>query len=276
MWHTSLSTIGGIVAAMALIALIEVAIPLHARSAWNRVHLGSNLTLTAITFATNIFLNGAVLLMLAWLQARDLGLLRWASLDPLPTGVIAVVALDFSFYVAHVAMHKVPAFWKVHQVHHSDPAVDVTTTIRQHPLEGLIRYAFMAAFAGALGVSLPAFTVYRTWSALNGLVEHANIRVPRWLDGTLSLLTTWPNMHKVHHSREPRETDTNYGNIFSWFDRLFSTYTPSWRGTTVRCGLEGEDHLAQQTTSALLAIPFRRSSASRPDSPPAIRDQDYA
>ena len=121
----------------------------------------------------------------------------------------------------------------------------------------------MAVFAGALGVGLQAFTVYRTWSALNGLFEHANFRVPRWLDNTLSLVTTWPNMHKVHHSREAHETDTNYGNIFSWFDRLFSTYTPSWRGTTVQCGLEGTDHPSAQTTSALLAMPFRSASTQR-------------
>jgi sterol desaturase/sphingolipid hydroxylase (fatty acid hydroxylase superfamily) len=269
MWHISLSTIGGILAAMALIALIEMAIPLHARGTWNRVHLGPNLALTAITFATNILLNGAVLLMLASLQARGLGLLRWASLDPLLAGVIAVVALDFSFYVAHVAMHKVPAFWKVHQVHHSDPVIDVTTSLRQHPLEGLIRYTFMAAFAGTLGVGLQPFTVYRTWSALNGLLEHANVRVPHWLDTTLSLVTTWPNMHKVHHSREAHETDTNYGNMFSWFDRLFSTYTPSWRGTTVRCGLEGTDHRSAQTTSALLAMPQSMAPRGHGHRPPA-------
>jgi sterol desaturase/sphingolipid hydroxylase (fatty acid hydroxylase superfamily) len=96
--------------------------------------------------------------------------------------VLAVLALDLSFYVAHVAMHRVPAFWRSHRVHHSDPVIDVTTTIRQHPLEGLIRYAFMATFACAFGVGLGAFIVYRTWSVLNGLLEHANLRVPRWLE----------------------------------------------------------------------------------------------
>jgi sterol desaturase/sphingolipid hydroxylase (fatty acid hydroxylase superfamily) len=152
----------------------------------------------------------------------------------------------------------------------------VTTTIRQHPLEGVIRYAYMAAFAAALGVSLEAFTVYRSWSALNGLLEHANIRVPGWLDRALSLVTTWPNMHKVHHSREPHETDTNYGNIFCWFDRLFSTYTPSWRGTEVDCGLDRSDTMALQTTSALLAMPFRSARARHAGPLPVARSPERA
>ncbi len=170
---------------------------------------------------------------------------------------IVVLVLDFSFYVAHVSMHKVAAFWRYHRVHHSDPAVDVTTTIRQHPGESLIRYAFMAVFACVLGASPGAFAVYRAWSALNGLLEHANFRAPLWLDRALSLVTTWPYMHKIHHSRAADQTDTNYGNIFSWFDRLFGTFTPSERGVNIAYGLSGFDDPQTQTTAGLLALPFR-------------------
>ena len=266
--QTNVATVAGILAAMAVIALLETGIPLHARDTRHRSHLGPNLALTFITFGTNMLMNGALLLALVWLQAKGFGLLRWAGLGPLAGGAIAVVLLDFSYYLAHVAMHKSPLLWSLHRVHHSDPVVDVTTTIRQHPGEGVVRYVFMAAFACALGVGIGAFAVYRLWSAVNGLLEHANIRVPRALDRALSLVTTWPNMHKVHHSRDVRETDSNYGNIFSWFDRLFGTYTPSWRGEHVACGLDGLDEPALQTTTGLLALPFsgrarRPASASR-------------
>jgi hypothetical protein len=179
------------------------------------------------------------------------------SLPPLATTLAVVLGLDFSFYVAHVSMHGLHGFWRFHRVHHSDPAVDVTTTIRQHPGEGVIRYAFLGTFAFALGASPGAFAVYRALSALNGLLEHANVRVPLWLDGMLSLVTTWPNMHKVHHSRAASETNTNYGNIFSLFDRLFSTFTPPSHGVNVSFGLDGFDDLASQTTAGLLAMPFR-------------------
>jgi len=254
---SSISTVGAILAAMAVVALLESAMPLHARGRWHRAHLGPNLALTFITFATNIVFNGALVMTLIWLQSTGLGLLRLFELPPVMTVLVVVLLLDFSFYVAHVAMHRIPLLWRFHRVHHSDPVVDVTTTIRQHPGEGVIRYAFMAAFAFALGASPGAFAVYRSWSALNGLLEHANIRVPPWLDGLLSLVTTWPNMHKVHHSRTGTETNTNYGNIFSLFDRLFFTFTPSNRGASIPYGLDGFDDPAAQTTAGLLAMPFQ-------------------
>jgi sterol desaturase/sphingolipid hydroxylase (fatty acid hydroxylase superfamily) len=215
-----------------------------------------------MTFATNVFFNVALVMALASLQSKGVGLLHMFALPPLMTAITVVLVLDLSFYVAHVAMHKVPSFWRFHSVHHADPAVDVTTTIRQHPGEGVIRYAFMAAFAIPLGASPGAFAVYRAWSALNGLLEHANIRVPSWLDRLLSLVTTWPNMHKVHHSRDARYTDTNYGNIVSLWDRLFSTFTPARYGTSITYGLDGFGDPATQTTAGLLAMPFRGAQAS--------------
>jgi sterol desaturase/sphingolipid hydroxylase (fatty acid hydroxylase superfamily) len=259
---SSAATVGVILAAMALVALVEAAIPLHARGRWNRAHLGPNLALTFLTFATNALFSGVLVMALVRLETDGFGLLRLLALGPWGSVVVAVLALDFSFYVAHVAMHKVPAFWRFHSVHHSDPAVDVTTTIRQHPGEGVIRYAFLAPAALAMGASPGAFAVYRVGVALSGLLEHANFRLPLWLDRVLSLVFTWPNLHKIHHSRDPRYTDTNYGNLVSWWDRLFSTFTPARLGTNVAYGLDGLDDPATQTTAGLLALPFRGASAA--------------
>src|SRR5262249_17781370 len=123
-----------------------------------------------------------------------------------------------------------------------------------------IRYVFLAATAIPLGASPAAFAVYRTW-VLNGLLEHSNVRMLRHLDSLLSLLVITPNMHKVHHSRRAEETNTNYGNIFSLFDRLFLTFTPSARGLSIAYGLDGLDVPAMQTVSGLLALPFERGAA---------------
>lgn len=259
--ESSLSAAGLILLAMAAVAAIEFAIPLHARGRWNKAHVGPNLSLTLLTIATNAVFNVALVMTLVRLESG--GLMHLLALPSLVTGAIVVVMLDLSFYVAHVAMHRSARFWRFHRVHHSDPAVDVTTTIRQHPGEGVIRYAFMAGFAIAIGAPPGAFAVYRVWSALNGLLEHANIRMPRRLDSLLSLVVTTPNTHKVHHSRSVDETDTNFGNIFSVFDRLLSTFTPSERGTNIVYGLEGFDDPSTQTTAALLVTPFRDGKVSR-------------
>jgi len=247
---------------MAVLALIETLVPLRAQGRWTRAHLGPNLALTFLTFATNLFLNAAVLALVTWLQSRRFGVVGWLSVPPLPAALLAVAAFDFAFYAAHVSWHQCPALWRFHAVHHSDPAVDVTTAIRQHPVEGVLRYAAIAAMAIAIGPSPAGFAVYRTASALNALLEHSNLRAPRWLDTLFSLVTTWPHLHKVHHSRVPEETDTNYGNLFSLWDRLFGTYTPSHRGRTIRYGLDRYDRPELQTTRALLAMPFRAAERS--------------
>jgi sterol desaturase/sphingolipid hydroxylase (fatty acid hydroxylase superfamily) len=253
---TNLSTLAAILGVMAVIALVETVIPLHRRGPQHRAHLGPNLGLTFLTFATNMVLNAAVLALLVWLDREDAGVLRWLSIEGLAAAIIGVVALDLTWYLLHRAMHRVPAFWRIHRVHHADPVIDVTTAIRQHPCESLLRYASIVACAGVLGVGVGAFAVYRVWSALNGLAEHANVRMPRWLDRTLALVVVSPDMHKVHHSRDVRETDTNYGNIFSVFDRVLGTFTPTERGPTVVCGLDGHDAPAQQTFTGLLTMPF--------------------
>ena len=255
----SLQSIGAILAAMAVILFIEALIPLRAPFALNRSHILPNLALTFITFASNFALNIPLLLGLAWLQAHRLGLFNALSLPPVLAVLGSVVVLDFAWYVTHVTMHKVPGLWRFHAVHHSDPAVDVTTTIRQHPGESLIRYAFLAAFAFAVGAPPAGFVLYRIWSALHGLTEHANIRLPQWLDTGITWLFSSPNMHKIHHTRDAALADRNYTNIFSLWDRVFGTFTPSRLGREITYGLEGYDAADQQTIAGLLTLPFRQS-----------------
>lgn len=251
-------TVAAILAAMAGIAGLETLVPLRRGSPGRRRHLAPNLTLTLLTFATNAVLNGVLVAALAASRARGFGLLATRDVGPALDLAIVVGALDLAFYACHVAMHRVALFWRCHRVHHADPFVDVTTTIRQHPGETLIRAAFTAAVALPLGASPQAFAVYRLCSALVGLLEHANLAVPAPLDRALAWVTTFPHLHKVHHSRREAETNSNYGNLFSLFDRAFGTFTPSARGRSVAYGLDGYDDPATQSVTALLALPFQR------------------
>ncbi len=243
--------------AMAIVLLVEAIVPLQKRNAWNWRHLVPNLLVTLITFAMGAVLNIVLLLGLAQLQAHRLGLFN--VLTPVSPWIeipAVLVALDFAWYLTHVSMHKAPYLWRFHAVHHSDPAVDVTTTYRQHPVEGLVRYAYLAVFAFAIGASPAAFAFYRFWSVFAGQMEHANIRLPQWLDTAISYVTMSPTMHKVHHSRDPRFTDTNYSQIFSVWDRIFQTCTPARYGRSVVYGLDGFDGPEYQTTRGLLRMPF--------------------
>jgi sterol desaturase/sphingolipid hydroxylase (fatty acid hydroxylase superfamily) len=180
-----------------------------------------------------------------------------AALPPLALLLLGIALLDASTWACHRLMHRLPALWSVHRVHHSDPLVDVTTTTRQHPLEGLCRFLFIMAPAWALGVPAEAVASYRVLSALVGLAEHMNVKLWEPLDRALSLLVCTPNMHKLHHSRLQIETDSNYGNILSLFDRVFGTFTPPSPARAIDYGLAGFDDAASQRLGALLRLPFR-------------------
>jgi len=268
LFETALSSsafgaIGFYLTLMAVIIAIEAMIPLHPRSRWNNAHLVPNFVLTATYIATNLFFTAAIVLALIWVSEIGFGLFNALEFNPLVEVALAVLILDFQTYAVHVAMHESAGMWRFHRVHHSDPAVDVTTALRQHPGESVIRFASLIVFAVAIGASPAAFAIYRLLSGLQAQFEHANIRMPRHLDGWLSLAITTPNYHKVHHSREHGQTDTNYGNIFSIWDRLFFTWTPSYRGLEIVYGLDGFDDRKTQSTWGLLALPFRREPIDR-------------
>jgi len=259
---SQLSSAPVLLLAMLVIAGVETALPLHARRRENRAHLAPNLALTIVTFATNALLGSGLVALFAALTSAQIGLLHGLPpLSPLARTALVVLVLDLAFYAFHVSSHKVPGFWRFHRVHHSDPALDVSTAFRQHPGEALVRSAFLAAFGAAIGAPPAAYAAYRSLSALAAVVEHANFRLPARIDDALSLVVTWPNLHKVHHSREPRFTDSNYGNLFSWWDRLFATFTPARHGARVAYGLDGTDDAATQSLRGLLALPFRRATS---------------
>jgi sterol desaturase/sphingolipid hydroxylase (fatty acid hydroxylase superfamily) len=267
---SSLGNLSILFIAMALVAALEILAPLHPKTAWRRNHLAGNLGLGALTLFLNVALGMAGVLASEALRARGLGLL---SGRPLPAAihiVLAIALLDLSTYGLHVLMHRVPCLWRAHRVHHADPLVDVTTAYRQHPIEVLLRAAGVLLPAWGLGLSPQAVALYRIVSGVNALLEHANIGVWSPLDTFVSFLVVTPNMHKVHHSRRPRETDSNYGNILSIFDRIFGTFTAPAPTPTLRYGLAGYDDVRQHRLGNLIRLPFARARAgpARPEPEP--------
>jgi sterol desaturase/sphingolipid hydroxylase (fatty acid hydroxylase superfamily) len=252
----NIKPIGMILVVMALIALVETAIPLRQRTEWSRRHLLPNLAITLLTFATNLILNVPLLLGLVWLQGQGYGLLNQGRFGPGAEVLASVVLLDLAWYATHVSMHRLPQLWRFHMIHHSDPFVDVTTTARQHPGESLYRYLLLAVFGFGFGVSPAGFAAYKVAQILSGMFEHSNIRLPDWLEATLALIIPGPAMHKVHHSRDQRLTNSNYGNILSIWDRLFGTFTPPGQGRKVDYGLSGEDRDERQSGLGLMRRPF--------------------
>jgi sterol desaturase/sphingolipid hydroxylase (fatty acid hydroxylase superfamily) len=249
-----------VLVAVALATLIETLVPLRQQSRRLHGRLSTNLALLGITLGLGMLLNFTLAIGAAYVAGSGFGLLQILGASTVVSFVVTVLALDGATYLVHRLMHQTPLLWRVHLVHHIDASVDATTAFRQHPVEGLVRFSFIAATAWSLGAPPVAVAIYRLLGALNAVVEHANIRVPRWLDRLLVLVWVTPHMHKIHHSRERAETDSNYANLFSFFDRVFGTYTPSSRGTSVAYGINGYDAPEHQSLAAVLWLPFRRAN----------------
>jgi sterol desaturase/sphingolipid hydroxylase (fatty acid hydroxylase superfamily) len=248
-----------ILVSMGVLALVESILPFKERGAWRRGHLAANLALTAGMLALNLFLTGVLVVGLHAARARGFGLLAGHPLSTAIVMAIGIVALDLATWVAHWSMHRIPAMWRVHSVHHADPMVDVTTSFRMHPLEGMWRFGFILVPAMLLGLPMKVVAVYRLVSAVNGLLEHTNVAVRSSVDRALSIVVVTPNMHKLHHSRNLAESGTNYGNIFALFDRVLGTFTSTDRAATVEYGLDGHDAAEPQRLVELIRMPFRRA-----------------
>lgn len=247
-----------ILTVMAVGALIETAVPMFVARRWRHGRRAANLGLTALSFLLNWLL--ASIAAIAALTLRPAGALaRWGWPTWLDV-VVGIVVLDFSVgYMSHRTLHAWPAMWRFHRVHHSDEFVDVTTTYRTHPVETVWRFLFAIVPVWLIGIPAQAVMIQRLLQATNGVIEHGNIRLWPGLDRLLSLVWVTPNVHKIHHSREASETNSNYANVLTIYDRLLGTYTRSDRAESVIYGLDDADRMSKASFPTLVAMPFQRS-----------------
>jgi sterol desaturase/sphingolipid hydroxylase (fatty acid hydroxylase superfamily) len=245
-----------ILTVMAVGALLETALPMFGARPWKQDRRAANLGLTAVSFISNWLL--ASLAATAAMALRPAGLMAQLGWPAWIQIVAGIVILDFSVgYLSHRTMHLWPVMWRFHQVHHSDPFVDVTTTYRTHPIETVWRFLFAIVPVWILGIPAQAVLIQRLLQATNGIIEHADIRLWAPLDRVLSLVWVTPNVHKIHHSREVSETNSNYANLLTVYDRVLGTYTPADRATSVVYGLDEGDPAKTASFPSLLSMPFQ-------------------
>lgn len=158
----------------------------------------------------------------------------WAAI------VASMLLLDLAIYLQHVMFHAVPGLWRLHRMHHADLDFDTTTGLRFHPVEILISMGIKLAVVAALGPPAVAVLLFEVLLNATALFNHANINLPRRLDSVLRLVVVTPDMHRVHHSVDPRETNSNYGFNLPWWDRLLGTYVaqPAKGHTGMEIGIE--------------------------------------
>jgi sterol desaturase/sphingolipid hydroxylase (fatty acid hydroxylase superfamily) len=254
---------GGII----VVALWEVLLPLRPLVYSIIVRWLSNIGIALFNYALLRWTIGFLVFDAAIeAEQRGWGLLHMADLSPWPAVVLGVLWLDLVSYVVHQVFHRIPVLWRLHRLHHSDPDVDFTTARRHHPFEILLVSPLTALAVLAAGAPPLSLLLWWTMIGVAALLVHGNFALPDRLDRVLRWVIVTPGMHRVHHSALRPETDSNYGQIFPWWDRLFRTYCDRPEGgyQEMTLGLEYFREPREQYFHRLLLQPFLRAEASPP------------
>lgn len=254
--HRSILLVGGIT----LFWILEGAIPLFNFKYNKWKHAWPNIFFTLTTIFINFGLAFILLKSADWVWENKFGIINWLPETPLWLYVVlGVLMLDFfGAYLAHFVEHKIKPLWMVHLVHHTDHNVDVTTGNRHHPIESVIRFAFTLFGVFIVGTPIAIVFLYQSLSVVFTQLTHANIKMPRKLDKLISYLFVSPDMHKVHHHYVLPYTDSNYGNIFSIWDRLLGTYMELDREKLIYGVDVFPDEKENSSTLNLLKQPFQK------------------
>ena len=220
--HRGLILVGGIT----FFWLLEGAFPFFKFDYKKWKHAFPNLFFTFTTVLINFSLAFVLLHTSDWVQAANFGIINWLPEMPLWLYVVlGILFLDFfGAYLAHYTEHKVKPLWMVHLVHHSDHKVDTTTANRHHPIESVIRFSFTLLGVLVVGTPIAIVMLYQSISLVSTQFTHANIKISPKTDKILSYFIVSPSMHKIHHHYKLPYTDSNYGNIFSIWDRMLGTF----------------------------------------------------
>jgi len=220
----------------------------------------NNLFLVVFNALTLRFLAPVSLTLLAAMSAeKSLGLLNYLQFSDMAAVISAIILLDLGIYWQHRLTHKIPILWRMHRLHHSDTEIDVTTAGRFHVLEIFISYILKVIMILAIGAPASAVIIFEVLLNFCAMFNHTNISLPKSIEAIVRSLIVTPDMHRIHHSSKPAETDSNYGFCLSIWDRIFKSYNASSKedDKTMEIGLKEFRSNDEQKLTAMLLQPFK-------------------
>jgi sterol desaturase/sphingolipid hydroxylase (fatty acid hydroxylase superfamily) len=196
----------------------------------------------------------------------SIGVVSIAAL-PIPGSakvISSLLIMDFLAYLLHVLAHKIGVLWRLHQIHHSDNHFDASTGLRHQPLEGAINLCLLIVCYAALGLPLVVIAIYGVVFAAHSVFSHANIAIPPRVDAWLRLVIVTPDLHRIHHSVDPREYNGNYGQILPWWDWMFGTLrrVSAEQQMKLKFGVPEIGDCNQASAMKLILLPFRSANPS--------------
>lgn len=258
-----------------VMALWEVLAPRRPLSVRKSPRWASNLGFVVInTLAARFLIPISAVAAAIVAESRGWGLLHLVDWAPWIEVVLAVLVFDLAIYLQHVMFHAVPAFWRLHMVHHADLDFDVTTGLRFHTLEILLSALIKLAVVVVLGPSALAVVIFEVLLNATSMFNHSNVSLPQWLDRLLRCLVVTPDMHRVHHSVVRSEANSNYGFNLPWWDFLLGTYRdqPAAGHDKMTIGISHlRDESRVDRLPGMLTLPFKADTGTHPV---ANRDDD--
>ena len=247
-----------LVSGLALFLSLEAIVPLFRMDYKKIRHAGINLTFTLITLIVNLIGASLIVAAVEFSQNNHSGLLNWVNVPLWLYVILGLTLLDLiGAWLIHWLEHQVKWMWMFHLIHHTDPNIDVTSGLRHHPGENILRLLFTTLAVLVTGASFGLVMLYQTISAFFAALTHANIQFPKILDEPLSWIFVTPHFHKIHHNYVLPQTDANYGNIFSIWDHVFSTST-QMEMEDLNYGIDTHmDRSEHSDIKNLLMIPFQ-------------------
>jgi len=220
-------------------------------------HIGRNSALWILTgFFVSILVGGYLTYATVWLEANRIGLLLRFPLSGWALGILGVLLMDFGDYLFHRLSHQQRQLWLLHAVHHSDPHLDFSTSMRAHPVHALALIAWKLLFVAALGIPIWAAMVRDVLGIVMNQFHHANIAMPERLDSHLRKILVTPSIHRVHHSPDREDTDSNFGGLFVFWDKMLGTYREPERQVPPEYGLRALSSERSQSVWGMLATPW--------------------
>lgn len=258
--HDGMIRIAIFASILIIMMILEAWLPRRRRNLERRQRWPANLGIVAAGAAlARLILPLPPVAVAIWAQESGIGLFNVINMPSLASGVASFIFLDLAIYTQHVVFHKIPMLWRLHRMHHADTDFDVTTGIRFHPLEIILSLLIKIALITTLGIPAIAVIIFEIMLNASSLFNHANLRLPAFIDRNLRLFIVTPDMHRVHHSWHTDETDSNYGFNLSIWDRIFKTYRAQPKdghdGMTI--GLINFREAENRSLLGLLMIPFR-------------------
>jgi len=245
---------------LGIMALWELVAPKRALTVSKSVRWFNNLGLVFFnSFLLRLIFPAAAVGMAAFANEQGWGIFNYYETPLWLAVMVSVIAMDFIIYLQHVMVHAVPVLWRLHRVHHADLDYDVTTGARFHPIEIIISMLIKLATITVLGAPVLAIIIFEVVLNAMAMFNHGNVGLPGWMDKPLRFFVVTPDMHRVHHSIEDDEANSNFGFNLSWWDRLFGTYRDQPRGghQGMTIGIRNFRSVKQASwISGMLLMPF--------------------